>query len=84
MAKYNNIKELSVGFKNGELYGWVLAVDNDSTHLRWTGTYPEDEEELCEFEDLKYKEGKALYDGSKDIYILDQALTLAGIPNEGV
>jgi hypothetical protein len=79
MAKYKNIKELAQGFKSGELKDWVLIVDNDSTYLRWIGDGPESEE----FEDQKSAEGRTLW-GSPDFYILDQALTAAGIPNEGV
>ncbi len=82
MAKYKNIQELANAFKAGELKGWVLMVDNDSTHLRWPGTSPEGMDP-DDFEDEKYDEGKALWD-SPDVYILDQALTAAGIPNEGV
>ncbi len=88
MAKYKNLKELSEAFKSGELEGWVLAIDNDSTHLSWHGGFPEgtepDTDEGADFEDEKYDEGKQLYDGSGDVYILDQALTIAGIPNAGV
>ena len=85
MAKYKNIQELATAFKAGELKGWVLMVDNDSTHLDWRGGNPyepgssEDED----FQDEKYDEGKLLWD-SPDVYILDQALMAAGIPNEGV
>jgi hypothetical protein len=78
MAKYKNIRELAEAFKSGELQGWVLMVDNDSTHLRWIGDSPDEE-----FLDQKYYEGKELWD-SPDVYILDQALSAAGIPNEGV
>lgn len=84
MAKYKNIQELADAFKAGELKGWVLMVDNDSTHLDWRGKNPtepgspEDED----FQDAKYEEGKKLWD-SPEVYILDQALTAAGIPNEG-
>jgi len=86
MAKYKNLYELAEGFKKGELVGWILMVDNDSTHLGWVGPSPDgsDEDELMEFEDQKYEKGIELYDGSNDIYILDQALTLAGVPNMGV
>ncbi len=86
MAKYKNIRELAEAFKSGELQGWVLMVDNDSTHLRWIGDrpdydkYPNANEE---FMDQKYDESKELWD-SPDVYILDQALEAAGIPNEGV
>ncbi len=82
MAKYKNIQELADAFKAGELDGWTLMVDNDSTHLDWLLAAPSgiDEEE---FQEQKYDEGKLLW-GSPDIYILDQALTAAGIPNEGV
>ena len=87
MAKYKNIQELAKGFKAGELKGWVLMVDNDSTHLSFRGSRPkhieDDTEEAWDFEDQKYDEGKELWD-SPDFYILDQALTAAGIPNEGV
>ena len=86
MVKYRNLYELAEGFKKGELVSWILMVDNDSTYLRWIGSSPDgsDEDELVEFEDQKNEESEKLYDGSNDIYILDQALTLAGIPNEGV
>lgn len=82
MAKYANIQELADAFKAGELIDWVLMVDNDSTHLSYTGTCPSgvDSEE---FEEQKYDEGKTLWNSPK-VYILDQALTAAGIPNEGV
>ena len=87
MAKYKNIRELAEAFKSGELKDWVLMVDNDSTHLRWTGGRPEnikdDTDEAEDFEEQKYEESKKLWD-SPDIYILDQALAAAGIPNEGV
>lgn len=82
MAKYKNIQELSDAFKAGELKGWTLMVDNDSTHLSWFGAAPSGVD-AEDFEDDKYKEGKLLWD-SPDVYILDQALTAAGIPNEGV
>ena len=78
--------ELAEGFKKGELKNWVLMVDNDSTHLRWIGEspdynkYPEASEEFME---QKEEEAEALW-CSPDVYILDQALSAAGIPNEGV
>lgn len=83
MAKYKNIGELAEAFRCGLLKGWVLMVDNDSTHLSWTGGIPptQDADEARDFEDDKYEEGKALWD-SPDIYILGQALAAAGIPNE--
>ncbi len=88
MAKYKNLKELSDAFKSGVLDGWVLMLDNDSTHLDWRGGLSDgiepDTDEGADFEDKKYDEGKQLYDGSGDVYILDQALTIAGIPNAGV
>ena len=85
MAKYKNIQELADAFKSGELKDWVLEVDNDRTSLSWRGRNPfeEDTDEAEDFEDNKYDEGKLLWD-SPDVYILDQALTAAGIPNEGV
>lgn len=85
MAKYKNIQELANAFKAGELKDWVLVVDNDSTHLDWRGKCPAEpgSEASEDFEDDKYEEGKKLWD-SPDVYILDQALTAAGIPNEGV
>ncbi len=87
MAKYKNLKELAEAFKAGKLEGWILVVDNDSTHLSWIGPLPDgvenDSDESEEFEDQKYEEGRTLYDGYKDIYILDQVLALAGIPNRG-
>lgn len=86
MAKYKNIRELAKGFKSGELDDWILMVDNDSTHLRWIGERPDHEkfpEANEEFMDKKYDEGNELWD-SPDSYILDQALSAAGIPNEGV
>ena len=61
-------------------------VDNDSTHLGWIGDSPDYEkypDASEEFQDQKYDEGKALWN-SPDSYILDQALSAAGIPNEGV
>lgn len=82
MAKYKNIQELSDAFKSGELEGWTLMVDNDSTHLDWLHSAPEGiDDEL--FQEEKYEEGQLLWD-SPDVYILDQALTTAGIPNMGV
>jgi hypothetical protein len=88
MAKYKNIKELAEAFKLGELKGWTLMVDNDSTHLGWRGDWPkhikEDTDEAADFEDEKYDEGQELWDGSQKPYILDEALEAAGIPNEGV
>ena len=87
MSKYNNIQELAEGFKSGELDDWVLRIDNDSTHLAWVGGLPKKIKEMSDeaenFHDKKYDEGKELWD-SPDVYILDQALTAAGIPNEGV
>lgn len=85
MAKYKNIQELADAFKAGELKSWVLMVDNDSTSLRWTGGNPfeQDTDEAGDFEDTKCDEGSSLWD-SPEVYILDQALTAAGIPNEGV
>lgn len=86
MAKYKDIAELANGFKNGELKDWVLMVDNDSTSLRWIGASPNHDEfpeASEEFEDQKYDEARLLWD-STEAYILDQALSAAGIPNEGV
>ncbi len=87
MSKYNNIQELAEGFKSGDLADWVLRVDNDSTYLHWVGGLPKNIKEMSDeaedFHDKKYDEGKELWD-SPDVYILDQALTAAGIPNEGV
>jgi len=87
MAKYKNIQELSEAFKSGELEGWTLMVDNDNTYLQWWGPPPEgieaDSPAGADFEDEKYEEGKLLWD-SPDVYILDQALTAAGIPNGSV
>ena len=88
MAKYKNIQELANAFKAGDLKDWVLMVDNDSTHLQWIGPSPKQPNEWLEgeaedFEDAKYDEGKRLW-ASPDVYILDQALLAAGIPNEGV
>jgi len=86
MSKYKNIQELADGFKSGELKDWVLMVDNDSTYLRWIGKrpdhdkYPDANEEFME---QKYDEARTLWD-SPDVYILDQALSAAGIRNEGV
>ncbi len=82
MAKYKNIQELADAFKAGELKDWVLMVDNDNTHLSFvgvndSGTSDED------FEDQMYDKGQELWD-SPDVYILDQALSAAGIPNDGV
>ncbi len=88
MAKYKNLKELAKAFKLGKLEGWVLMLDNDSTHLNWQGGFPKgvepDSDKGADFEDQKYDEGQQLYDGSNDTYILDQALDIAGIPNMGV
>ncbi|HDY87688.1 MAG TPA: hypothetical protein ENH82_06155 [bacterium] len=85
MAKYKSLKELAEAFKLGKLHGWVLMLDNDKTSLHWRGGYPMDihpDTDAGEaFEEQKYDEGHALYDGSGDMYILDQALQLAGIPN---
>ncbi len=85
MAKYKNIQELANAFKAGELKDWVLMVDNDSTHLGWRGGWPYEpgSVEAENFEDEKHTEGKQLW-GSPDVFILDQALSAAGIPNEGV
>jgi len=84
MAKYRNIKELADAFKAGELDGWILMVDNDNTYLRWIGDGPPaDTDEGDAFEYDKDEEGERLW-GSPTVYILDQALTEAGIPNEGV
>lgn len=87
MAKYKNIKELAEAFKSGKLQNWVLMVDNDNTYLRWIGGVPEqikvDTDEYDEFFDQKNDEARELWD-SPTVYILDQALEAAGIPNEGV
>ena len=85
MAKYKNVQALADAFKAGELKDWILMVDNDSTHLDWRGKVPYEpgSDEAGHFEDAKYGEGRALWD-SPEVYILDQALTAAGIPNEGV
>ncbi len=86
MAKYKNIKELAAAFRSGELKGWVLMVDNDNTYLRWVGDSPDYNTAPAaaeEFECQKSDEGNKLWD-SPDVYILDQALQVAGIPNEGV
>ena len=86
MSKYKNIQELAEGFKSGDLKGWVLMVDNDNTYLRWIGNSPDCDKHPKaneEFMDQKYDEGKELWD-SPDVYILDQVLSAAGIPNEGV
>ncbi|KKM05491.1 hypothetical protein LCGC14_1753510 [marine sediment metagenome] len=87
MGKYKNIRELANAFKSGELSGWVLMVDNDKTHLRWIGPKPDgieaDTDAGDEFEYKKSDEGYLLWN-SPDVYILDQALAAAGIPNEGV
>lgn len=83
MAKYKNIQELADAFKAGELKDWILRVDNDSTSLDWRGGNPfvKDTDEYRDFEDDKGDEGDRLWD-SPEIYILHQALTAAGIPNE--
>jgi len=86
MSKYKNIQELAKGFKSGDLKDWVLMVDNDSTYLRWIGNRPDydkfpDENEV--YMEQKDDESKKLWD-SPDVYILGQALSAAGIPNEGV
>ncbi len=86
MGKYKNIAELAEGFKSGELKDWVLMVDNDNTYLRWIGKCPDyktQPEEYDEFIEKKEAEEATLWD-SPDVYILDQALSAAGIPNEGV
>ncbi len=82
MSKYKNIHELSVAFKNGELKNWVLMIDNDNTYLSYIGPCPSgiDAED---FEEQKNDEGEQLWD-SPDVYILDQALSAAGIPNKEV
>lgn len=87
MAKYKNIQELAEGFKSGDLKDWTLMVDNDSTYLRWIGGGAPDHitepDKHSEWEEQKDAEGMALWD-SPDVYILGQALSAAGIPNEGV
>lgn len=87
MAKYKNIAELAEGFKSGELDDWMLMVDNDSTYLMWiSGGAPDhvkEPDKHFEWEEQKEDEARALWD-SPDFYILDQALSAAGIPNEGV
>jgi len=88
MVKYKNLKELAEAFKSEKLEGWVLMLDNDSTHLQWHGGCPEglepDTDQGDDFENQKYVEGQQLYNGSGDVYILDQALDIAGIPNMSV
>jgi hypothetical protein len=83
MAKYKSIQELADAFKSGELKDWKLMVDNDNTYLAWAGKWPLEIDDCDRFESLKEKEANELWD-SPDVYILDQALTAAGIPNEGV
>ena len=85
MAKYKNIQELADAFRSGLLKGWTLMVDNDSSYLSWVGARPPDmtDDEREEFFDTKGEEADKLWD-SPDVYILDQALLAAGIPNEGV
>jgi hypothetical protein len=87
MSKYKNLKELSGAFKAGELNGWMLILDNDCTYLSYRGPLPdgiEDDTDASDaFESQKCDEGSELWDGNKEAYILDQALDLAGIPNEG-
>jgi len=86
MAKYKNIQELADGFKRGELKDWVLMVDNDSTYLRFIGggapDHIKEPDKHFEWEGQKEEEAYDLWD-SPDVYILDQALSAAGIPNEG-
>ncbi len=85
MAKYKNIQELANAFKAGELKDWILMVDNDSTHLSWRGgsPYADGSVEADDFENAQYDEGQSLWD-SPDVYILDQALAAAGIPNQEI
>ncbi len=87
-VKYGSLKELADAFISGELEGWVLMLDNDSTYLRWQGGLPDgmelNSDDLEEFHEKKDEEGETLYDGSDDVYILDQALDIIGIPNMGV
>lgn len=87
MPKYKNIQELAEGFKSGELKDWMLMVDNDSTHLMWIGggapDHVKEPDKHLEWERQKNEEAYVLW-SSPDMYILDQALTAAGIPNEGV
>jgi len=86
MAKYKNIQELADAFKSGELKDWILIVDNDTTYLRWKGKCPYEPgtDEEYDFENDKYNEGLALWYSPEgpDDYLLGQALTAAGIPND--
>lgn len=74
--KYNSVQEVSDAFRNGELKGYILVVDNDSSYLRYQGL----EGESDEYIEMKDNE-ETLYvgEGQNDIY---DALRSAGIPNE--
>ncbi len=84
MAKYNTLEQLRDAFVRGELKGWILRLDNDSTSLDWQGGPPEgiepDSDAGAAFEDQKYEEGHKLYAGGNGYSDLDEAMRLAGIP----
>ena len=85
MGKYKTLKELSEALKSGELErGWEIRIDNDSMGLSWMGDYPEDEDLSAAFEEKKYDEGRELWDANiMPNDILEQALTIIGIPFHG-
>ena len=86
MAKYKNFKELAEAFKAGDLKGWVLVLDNDSTSLSWRGGMPDgiepDTDAGKAYGYQKYDESHELYDGSEDTYILPQLFDMVGIPHD--
>lgn len=71
--KYNSVQEVSDAFKSGELKGYILVVDNDSSYLRYQGL----EGDTDEYIQMKDEETLYIGEGQNDIY---DALRAAGIP----
>lgn len=70
--KYNSVQEVSDAFKSGELKGYILVVDNDSSYLRYEGL----EGDTDEYIQMKDEETLYIGEGQNDIY---DALRAAGI-----
>ena len=85
--KYKNLIELAEAFRSGELNKehYTLILDNDSSHLQYTGPLPDGVEEGSEAADAwgdeQYQKCRTLFSGNgySDI---DDACTAAGIPCE--
>lgn len=83
--KYSNLIELAEGFRNGDLEGYILVLDNDSSFLQWVGDNPHEEgtDKHDRYQDKMTEKGEKLFlgNGYRD---LGDACTAAGIPNEWV